>query len=55
MTRYPRAVRNAALKCISCNAPVTRTVDKRYVCVECGNSPLEPKATVTNTTVAGDD
>lgn len=29
------------MKCIACNAPVTRTVEGGYVCVECGGSPIE--------------
>ena len=40
MSRYPRTVRDSAIKCIGCNAPVARTVDDRYVCVECGESPI---------------
>jgi predicted RNA-binding Zn-ribbon protein involved in translation (DUF1610 family) len=38
MDRYPRAVRDAGVKCIGCNAPVAVTVAGRYVCVECGES-----------------
>lgn len=41
MSRYPREVRDALLKCIGCNAPVARTVDGRFVCVACGDSPIE--------------
>jgi hypothetical protein len=41
MGRYPREVRDARIKCIPCNAPVTRTVDGDYVCVECGGSPVD--------------
>jgi hypothetical protein len=44
MSRYPREVRDARIKCIDCNAPVVRTTDGRYACVECGGSPLEPHA-----------
>jgi DNA-directed RNA polymerase subunit RPC12/RpoP len=40
MARYPRTVRDAVFKCIPCNAPITRTIDNRYVCVDCGQSPL---------------
>lgn len=40
MSRYPRSVRNAQVKCIDCNAPVARTVEEEYVCVECGESPI---------------
>lgn len=28
------------MKCIECNAPVVPTVDGSYVCVECGESPI---------------
>lgn len=42
MGRYPRTVRDAAIKCIECNAPVATTVDDRYVCVECGRSLISP-------------
>lgn len=48
MSRYPREVRNARIKCIDCNAPVARTADGRYVCVECGGSPLERHADVAS-------
>ncbi|MFC7222231.1 hypothetical protein ACFQKF_03625 [Halalkalicoccus sp. GCM10025322] len=48
MSRYPREVRNARIKCIDCNAPVVRTADGRYVCVECGGSPLERHADVAS-------
>ena len=41
MARYPRSVRDARLKCISCNAPVVETVDDGYHCVACGEAPLE--------------
>lgn len=41
MGRYPREVRCAAVKCISCNAPVAPTVAGSYVCVECGAAPLQ--------------
>ena len=44
MGRYPRRVREAAIKCIPCNAPVVRTVSGEYVCVECGESPLHERA-----------
>ena len=43
MGRYPRSARNAAIKCIACNAPVTETVDGEYVCVDCGRSPVRPR------------
>lgn len=41
MSRYPRGVRNARLKCLTCNAPVVKTTDRKYVCVECGDEPIE--------------
>jgi len=40
MGRYPKSVRDSAIKCISCNAPVAETVDGRYVCVDCGEEPI---------------
>lgn len=40
MTRYPRAVRDACLKCIPCNAPVIETIDGQFHCVDCGGSPI---------------
>lgn len=40
MGRYPRAVRDAQVKCIECNAPVVETVDGNYACVNCGAEPL---------------
>jgi DNA-directed RNA polymerase subunit RPC12/RpoP len=43
MGRYPRTARDARIKCIPCNAPVTRTIEGKYVCVECGNSPIEDR------------
>lgn len=55
MARYPRTARDAALKCISCNAPVTRTVDDRYICVNCGDSPLTAKPTADDTAPATDE
>ncbi|MDY6774707.1 MAG: hypothetical protein SV253_01235 [Halobacteria archaeon] len=39
--RYPRKARTARIKCISCNAPVTQTVEGSYVCVDCGESRVE--------------
>lgn len=42
MGSYPRPVRDAAIKCIPCNAPVVRTVDDDFVCVECGVRPVMP-------------
>ncbi|UPV98946.1 hypothetical protein M0R88_10440 [Halorussus gelatinilyticus] len=55
MARYPRTARDAALKCISCNAPVIQTVDDRYVCVECGESPITPTSVADTTPTAADD
>lgn len=42
MSRYPRKARSARIKCIACNAPVVRTVEDDYVCVDCGDTPVEP-------------
>ncbi|MFC6906142.1 hypothetical protein [Halalkalicoccus tibetensis] len=42
MGRYPREARSARIKCIACNAPVVRTVEGEYVCVDCGDTPVEP-------------
>ena len=41
MSRYPESVRDAAIKCIACNAPVARTVNDRYVCVDRGATPVD--------------
>jgi glycosyltransferase involved in cell wall biosynthesis/predicted RNA-binding Zn-ribbon protein involved in translation (DUF1610 family) len=41
MSRYPRPARNAALKCIPCGAPLVETTDERFVCVECGKTPIK--------------
>ncbi|MFB6165668.1 MAG: glycosyltransferase family 2 protein [Haloarculaceae archaeon] len=38
MSGYADSAKDAAVKCIGCNAPVTRTIDGEYVCVECGES-----------------
>lgn len=40
MSRYPRAARDAKIKCMRCNAPVTETVDGGYACVACGRNPV---------------
>ncbi|MFB6297918.1 MAG: hypothetical protein ABEH56_05300 [Salinirussus sp.] len=40
MSRFPKKVREAAVKCISCNAPVVETVGGEYVCVKCANNPV---------------
>jgi len=42
MSRYPRSVRSAHLKCIPCNAPVVETIDGGFYCVDCGGSPIRP-------------
>jgi predicted RNA-binding Zn-ribbon protein involved in translation (DUF1610 family) len=44
MSRYPRPAREARYKCVSCNAPLTRTVEGGYVCVECGDTPIERRS-----------
>ena len=44
MGRYPREVRNAKLKCISCNAPATETVSGEYLCVKCGSAIVSETA-----------
>ena len=41
MGRYPRNTRNARLKCIDCNAPVVKTTDAEFVCVDCGTAPVQ--------------
>lgn len=55
MGRYPRSARDAALKCIPCNAPVTSTVDGRYVCVSCGKTPLKHNTEDIGMARASDD
>jgi predicted RNA-binding Zn-ribbon protein involved in translation (DUF1610 family) len=44
MGRYPRAARDARLKCIECNAPVVETVEGSYACVDCGASPISARS-----------
>jgi len=44
MSRYPRAARNARIKCIACNAPVTETVEGEYVRVECGETAVQERS-----------
>jgi hypothetical protein len=53
MSRYPRGVRNARVKCIQCNAPAAETTDNNYVCVECGKQLFDPHTTTTP--ARGDD
>ncbi len=50
MSRYPRGVRSARVKCISCNAPAAETTDNTYVCVECGEQLFEQRTTTTRAT-----
>jgi predicted RNA-binding Zn-ribbon protein involved in translation (DUF1610 family) len=53
MSRYPRAARNAAIKCIPCNAPVTKTADGEYVCVSCGDAPIQDRTADSRSMAAG--
>jgi predicted RNA-binding Zn-ribbon protein involved in translation (DUF1610 family) len=55
MARYPRRVRNAREKCISCNAPAGETTDDQFVCVECGTSVLKRSTTADREPIAADD
>lgn len=55
MARYPRRVRNARVKCISCNAPAAETTDDQFVCVECGTSVLERTTTTEREPIVADD
>jgi predicted RNA-binding Zn-ribbon protein involved in translation (DUF1610 family) len=48
MSRYPRSVRSAHLKCIPCNAPVVETIDGGFHCVDCGGSPIRRNAVGSN-------
>jgi predicted RNA-binding Zn-ribbon protein involved in translation (DUF1610 family) len=43
MAGYPKGVRDAKMKCLSCNAPVVETISDHFVCVECGQAPIERK------------
>jgi len=43
MGRYPQAARCARIKCIECNAPVVETTESKYVCIECGETPLDAR------------
>jgi DNA-directed RNA polymerase subunit RPC12/RpoP len=54
MSRYPPAARNAAIKCIPCNAPMTKTVEGKYVCVSCGREPIKGIDEKTSQPVADD-
>lgn len=47
MGKYPKAARAASIKCIACNSPVVTTVDDDYVCIECGESPIEKRKRAT--------
>jgi len=29
------------MKCVDCNAPVVKTTDEEFVCVDCGGVPIE--------------
>jgi hypothetical protein len=53
MGRYPRAARNAAIKCIPCNAPVTKTADGEYAPVSCGDAPIRGRTADSRSTAAG--
>ena len=50
MGRYPRAARDARLKCIECNAPVVETVEGDYACVDCGGAPIATRSDATAST-----
>ena len=55
MNRYPREARDALIKCIPCNAPVTETVEGKYVCVKCGRSPIVQRRAGNAESAAADD
>lgn len=55
MSRFPRAARNARIKCLPCNAPATETVDGKYVCVSCGVQVIQTKAETNAETKAASD
>lgn len=55
MSRYPEEARQATIKCIGCNAPVVRTVDDSFACVECGESPIHSKGADGEERSVGDD
>ncbi|MDQ2072323.1 hypothetical protein ACODNH_18700 [Haloarcula sp. NS06] len=46
MGDYAKPSRAAKIKCIKCNSPVVVTVDEEYVCVNCGEAPIESTAPV---------
>ncbi|WP_336339229.1 hypothetical protein [Haloarcula brevis] len=41
MGDYAKQSRASKLKCITCNSPVVVTVDEEYICVDCGDTPIE--------------
>lgn len=43
------------MKCVSCNAPVVQTVDDSYVCVECGQSPIQTTVVSSIDVAVGSD
>jgi len=55
MTRYPKAARSAHIKCISCNAPVTETIEGEYVCVEYSDRLITEHIQKATPSIAEDD
>ena len=55
MGRYPKSVRDAAIKCVACNAPVAKTVSGAYACVDCGESPISAQADLSKKRRPADD
>jgi predicted RNA-binding Zn-ribbon protein involved in translation (DUF1610 family) len=55
MGRYPKTVRDAAIKCVACNAPVAKTVAGSFACVDCGESPVMTRAKVSTDKQTADD
>lgn len=51
MNEYSREARVAVVKCIDCNAPVVRTIDGAFVCVDCGDSPIRSSGDGRNPTI----
>lgn len=47
MTQHRPLAKNATVKCVSCNVPVTQTVDGEFVCGECGAIRVAPRAQET--------